>query len=333
MANSHFKLKEKPLVICLTPVKNEAWILDRFIQCASLWADHIIIADQMSTDGSREIALKYPKVVLVDNPIVGDFDEYRMRNILFEKGREFNGEKVFIVLDADEILSNDFLESKDWMNIKSAKKGDYFSIDLINLEPNLEYYWQASRLNRIYIDDGTPYKADIIHTAHIPISPNGTYKHLSKTKIIHYQYTDWQRMQSKHRWYQCYELLTRTHLHPISIFRIYHHMYGLPISQFQPLNPEWFDFYEKKGINMFSITKESSYYWDKKVEEYFEKYGTQYFTSLNIWENATRNYPDPRNSMQKMLHRYLLWSQIYFTQKFPIGTFVRYFDKLLIWIF
>ena len=54
-------------IICLTPVRNEAWILDKFLQCTSLWADYIILADQMSTDGSREIALKYPKVILVDN--------------------------------------------------------------------------------------------------------------------------------------------------------------------------------------------------------------------------------------------------------------------------
>ncbi len=47
---------EKPLLICLTPIKNEAWILDRFLKCASLWADYIIIADQQSTDSSIEIA-------------------------------------------------------------------------------------------------------------------------------------------------------------------------------------------------------------------------------------------------------------------------------------
>ena len=37
---------DKPTVVCLTPVKNEAWILDRFLKCAGLWAEHIIIADQ-----------------------------------------------------------------------------------------------------------------------------------------------------------------------------------------------------------------------------------------------------------------------------------------------
>ena len=36
-----------PTVICVTPVKNEARILPRFLRCAATWADHILIADQI----------------------------------------------------------------------------------------------------------------------------------------------------------------------------------------------------------------------------------------------------------------------------------------------
>ena len=45
-----------PLMIVMTPVRNEAWVLPAFLESTSRWADYIIIADQMSTDGSREIA-------------------------------------------------------------------------------------------------------------------------------------------------------------------------------------------------------------------------------------------------------------------------------------
>ena len=57
----------QPKIICLTPVRNEAWILKAFLSATSLWADIIIIADQMSTDGSREIARQFPKVKLLEN--------------------------------------------------------------------------------------------------------------------------------------------------------------------------------------------------------------------------------------------------------------------------
>ena len=56
-----------PQLIVLTPVRNEAWVLRAFLTATSLWADKIIIADQMSTDGSREICKEFPKVILLDN--------------------------------------------------------------------------------------------------------------------------------------------------------------------------------------------------------------------------------------------------------------------------
>ena len=55
------------ITIVMTPVRNEAWVLRAFLETTSLWADYIIIADQMSTDGSREIAKSYEKVILIDN--------------------------------------------------------------------------------------------------------------------------------------------------------------------------------------------------------------------------------------------------------------------------
>ena len=61
----------------MTPVKNEAWILPLFLQSASIWADYIIIADQSSTDGSREIASRFPKVVLIENDSADLDEEYR----------------------------------------------------------------------------------------------------------------------------------------------------------------------------------------------------------------------------------------------------------------
>ena len=43
-------MKQKPLQVVMTPVRNEAWVLKAFLEATSLWADYIIVADQMSTD-------------------------------------------------------------------------------------------------------------------------------------------------------------------------------------------------------------------------------------------------------------------------------------------
>ena len=83
----------EPLKVVLTPVRNEAWVLRAFLEATSLWADYIIIADQMSTDGSREIAKEYPKVILIDN----NRKEMHMaatRRLLFEEAKKIEGEKL-----------------------------------------------------------------------------------------------------------------------------------------------------------------------------------------------------------------------------------------------
>ena len=325
-----------PFIICLTPVKNEAWILDRFLQCASLWADHIIIADQMSTDGSREIALKYPKVQLIDNPSL-TFNEPIRQKLLLEAARQIPIKeqlKLFITLDADECLTGNFNESTEWQTICNAQKGTIIRFDFLNIHPNNKQYWFGGNKAWGFMDDNvSKHQGRLIHSFRIPQPSNAPTIECKEIKVLHYQFTDWARMQSKHRWYQCFELINRPHLHPIAIFRIYHHMYAIGKTELLPLKPEWFDFYVKNGINMFSINKQQTYHWDKQVEAYFEKYTPQYFAMLDIWQSTFIEFPDPRSFIQKILHRYLLWSQYYYAQKFPAGTIVRYFDKFLIWIF
>jgi len=80
-------MTNQPLLICMTPVRNEAWILHAFLKATSLWADHIIIADQNSTDGSREIAMSYSKVILIDNPSK-EMHQAQTRQLLFKEAEK-----------------------------------------------------------------------------------------------------------------------------------------------------------------------------------------------------------------------------------------------------
>lgn len=75
----------KPALVVVTPVRNEAWVLDAFLTCVSSWADYIVVADQHSTDGSREIAAKYEKVILVDND-AAEMNQAAARLLLFNRG-------------------------------------------------------------------------------------------------------------------------------------------------------------------------------------------------------------------------------------------------------
>ncbi|MFZ4799856.1 MAG: glycosyltransferase family 2 protein [Bacteroidia bacterium] len=128
---------DRPLLICLTPIRNEAWVLHAFLKATSLWADYIIIADQMSTDGSKEIAISYPKVILIDNTLT-EMHQAQSRNLLFEEAKKIKGKKILFALDADEFLSGDFTKTQSWNKILNSKTGDLFLFKWINLCENPE---------------------------------------------------------------------------------------------------------------------------------------------------------------------------------------------------
>src|SRR5437899_2901721 len=129
-----------PALVCVTPVRNEAWILDRFLSCASLWADHIVIADQCSEDGSRDIARSHPKVLLVDNPALAYNEEHRQQ-LLLEAARQIPGRRVIIALDADEALSANWMSSPEWKSLLAAGEGTVLRFQWVNICPDLRHCW------------------------------------------------------------------------------------------------------------------------------------------------------------------------------------------------
>ena len=113
--------KTRPTFVVLTPVRNEAWILRAFLEAASLWADHIIIADQMSTDGSREIAKEYPKVILVDNDRK-EMHQAATRRLLFEEAKKIEG--VPVVFDI-RVLPKSMTDGYDaWWHVGIASSSE-----------------------------------------------------------------------------------------------------------------------------------------------------------------------------------------------------------------
>lgn len=312
----------KPKIICLTPVRNEAWVLDRFIQAASLWADHIIISDQESTDGSREIARKYDKVILLENKALPYFDEYLMRKPLFDAAREIEGDKILISLDADELLTPNW-DSKEWADITTAPEGTVVSFFWGNIAYGFKQYWCRSVIAG-YVDDGAAYTTEnIVHT---PRSIYGSDHDMIETKevgVIHLQYTDWERMQCKHRWYQCFEYIKKVN-DIIDIFRRYHHMYSLPKTELKTVPSWWVAKYKQYGVDIIAVHKQEKLYWEKVVLDYMIEFGTAYFKMLNIWDvdwcsiarkwgyNNPKQFSNPQTIKEKLVLCYLRISQPFF---------------------
>jgi glycosyltransferase involved in cell wall biosynthesis len=106
-----------PKIVVVTPVKNEAWILDRFLSVTSQFADQIVVADQESTDKSVAICRKYPKVTVIQNNS-SEFNEADRQKLLINKARELVPEhKIILALDADEILAANALKTTSWQEM------------------------------------------------------------------------------------------------------------------------------------------------------------------------------------------------------------------------
>jgi glycosyltransferase involved in cell wall biosynthesis len=313
-------MTEKPVIICLTPVRNEAWILDTFLQCTSLWADHIIIADQQSTDGSREIALKYPKVILIENNSTG-YDEFARQKILLNEARKISGKRLLITLDADEFFTASYSETDDWQKLMNAKSGDTFGFRWFNLKPGFKEFWGSDHFPWAFLDDNSTHDGKLIHSPRLPISPGKEQVNLEQIGVLHYQYTNWPRMESKHRYYQCLERINFPTKSPINIYRMYHHMYAVKKRESHDLKEDWFLKYELEGIGMRNVKIDKYYWFDAEVLDIFDKYGMAFFKREAIWnfdwnevEEAIGNrngkeYNDPRGLIEKVLHFWLTISQ------------------------
>ncbi len=313
-------MKERPKIICLTPVKNEAWILERFLRLASLWADHIIIADQMSTDGSREIATQFEKVILIDNASKA-FNEPERQKLLIAEARKISGPKLLITLDADECFTPNYASSLEWETMLTAKPGTIFKFQMVHFQPDLRNMRYDIHYNWGYMDDGANHEGQKIHSTRIPLPKDNPTIALNAIKIIHFQFTDWERMKSKHRWYQCHERINFLKKSSIAIYRMYHQIYSFQKEHYAPIPQAWFEDYEKLGIDISSVYCEGKLFWDREILNFFDQYGASYFKREAIWDVDWRDkarlygkvnpeaYKDPRTKLYKKIQTYLAKTQ------------------------
>jgi hypothetical protein len=315
----------RPTVICLTPVKNEAWILERFLQCASTWADHIVLADQQSTDATPDIAGRFEKVTLIDNPHPG-YDEQARQKLLIDAARRIprkdpQGPRLLLALDADEILTANWMTSPEWDALRSAEPGTVVWFRWMNVAPNVSGGWLDESWKSFgFVDDGSPHAGSTIHSPRIPVPDEAPSLRMQEVLVLHYQYANWERMTSKQRWYQCWERLHHPEKRPVTIFRQYNFMHA-DVQQARPLREAWIAGYEDRGIDMRSIASEAPYHWDREVVEMLMTHGTNPFEKMAIWDvnwtemgrrlghDVNGELADPRSAFTKRVHAWLRRTQ------------------------
>ncbi|MEC5166784.1 hypothetical protein RCH18_002533 [Flavobacterium sp. PL11] len=273
-------------VIVLTPVRNEDWILDQFLQICSLFADHIIIADQNSTDRSIEIASKFEKVVLIKNDNL-NFNEAERQKILIAKARELYGlGNLLLALDADEIISADSINAAGWEIMKQAPLGTVFFFDkptpLFQFSKALRY---KDGFPLGFKDDDSEHQPTLIHSTRIPIPQHASKIVIHDILFLHLCFARPNIQFSKNRYYCILENINKSS--GLRLRRLIYSYYSLKNylnGEYEAINPLWFEAYDKLHINLKKFNEESYYYMDFEVLKLFQKWGTKRFFNEPIWK-------------------------------------------------
>ena len=320
-----------PKLICMTPVKNEAWILERFLRCASVWADHIIVADQGSDDGSREIASSFPKVTLIENASTS-FNEPERQKMLINEARKIEGPKVLFALDADEFFNADFIGS----DAIASPPGTVLDFKWACVLPDREtYYVYPADFPLGYVDDGAAHQGKVIHSPRVPVPDGAPRKSLGVT-VLHLSVLDSHRFHSKIRWYQTWEFLNKDWgQRYLELYRFYHRDHHINDSRIKALPKEWIDGYGA-DVGLLDNEPKPYYRWDKEMLEIFDEHGTEKFRRLNVWEtdwNAlyerihgtapNKPYDDPRSAIEKIVHGWMRRNQKFYSPEPPKRSFIR----------
>lgn len=309
-------------VICVTPVRNEAWILEPFLNSAALWADRIIVADQGSTDGSAELARRHPAVTVVENPAPG-YDEGSRQRLLLAAARRIPGRRLIVALDADEALSSTWMHTAEWDAARAAPPGTAFAFDWVNVLPGGKAAWiPRHKIVFAFVDDGSQHRGERIHSTRVPVADATAVVPLDEVKVLHFQHHYWRRMESKQRWYQCWEALENPSKRPIQIYRQYHGMHAFAREEIHPLDQSWLDGYRERGVDLRDARDDDPYWWDAEVFDWIVEHGARRFAKLALWDvdwadigrRLGRDVPaarvrDPRGRFAKAVHRWLATTQ------------------------
>lgn len=306
------------------PVKNEDWILEYSLSCASLWADHIIIADQGSVDKTREICKRFDKVRVIENPF--EFHSGSVRKLLLEEARKIPWNNLLFSLDADEILSANFLDPiiRDSV-LMPLCLWDSLMLQWVNL------WWSAST----YRDDDSIWSNSWKHFAfydnrecsyefihrindHEARVPSLSLEHTQKNidiKVLHFQFLSRERMLSKQRRYRVHDLVQQSNsfLNNIKLNLKYFPTKIQEQVWLSQAPSEWIDAYVEAGLDADSIQYATDTYWyDRDVIEKIGKFWTKHFRYLDIWDDDWNkksrllwydySFQDPRNALIKAYH-------------------------------
>ena len=317
--------ENRPLLIVLTPVLNEAWILPAFLKATALWADYIIIADQMSTDGSRELYARFTelknegikelrndcKLIVIDNPRK-EMHQAATRRLLFEEAKKIEGDKILFALDADEFLSGNFVETDGWETIMNSEPGDVFLFRWMNLSADAKkystwepYYWAAHVNDEVMNGD---FPDNFIHEWRLPWPKHENHVYtIEDICFIHFARVNVARQRNKERFYQISQSSPMDKYSGVAFYRMYH---PIQMETLYDVPDDAYAYYREKGVDIQGVIdlKDDGAHYTESVLKNIQEKGISFFRKLDVWDDEflhKNNVQDPRRGIDKIMHWYL----------------------------
>ena len=161
---------------------NEERIIEKNVNAVHDLADEIIIVDSFSTDSTKEICLKFPKVKFIKQKFLG-FG--KQKNLAIEQCQS----EWILFLDSDEIPNEELIDSIRRIISEPKSAFNVYDVEFNNifLGETLKYGgWGNIKRERLFKKGHGKYSEDIVHEAFVTTETKGKLQ----GKINHYTYKD-----------------------------------------------------------------------------------------------------------------------------------------------
>lgn len=277
-------------IIALVPVRNEAWVLEHSLTCWSGFCDVVIVNDQMSTDTTRDICRRFPKVVLLESTPADTVARLpqQARWRLLDAARNYDGRNLLWCTDADELtpptLARAFFEQHaDQLSERRVIECRFYNLwnSLTKFRQDLSAYGPRWKPMGFVDDRRVDYPRGAVRPLHeprMPIETSETALRAEGLPVLHLQWTMWQRNQMKQAWYRCIDFMDKR-------------MSAAEVNAFYSITlPEWYVHTEdvpqawRADITLPDAGVDRQPAWhEAEIFGWFAERGLEFFEPLEIW--------------------------------------------------
>jgi len=279
--------RKPPKIVALLPARNEGAKLTISLKALACHTDAIIYLDDCSTDDSLHYVETCREECRVERILTKNYwkrDEPHDRNRLLQAGRDIGGTH-FIVIDADEALTSNFLTNSHLRKlIFGLYPGDAISLPWIHLWRSMQFYRLDGIMGVhhykkcIFCDDGkSTYKSDFIHTPRVPKMKGKSIRQGLPYGLMHFQCANWDNVTLKQKWYAWLEHVEKPERSIEDIIARYKKQLDENGLKTETCPAEWLEHYPFFDPALFTKPDQ----WRlKQMEEWEKAKGSEYFSRL-----------------------------------------------------